>query len=98
MGGQFRFFYERGYAQNHPPKRYKTGKTVSWGDVFTLLAKNGHDAQQLPNYTTRQLLLYYDKIIKLQQQERANQIEDICIGFNGGKQVTKFVKQLRGEQ
>lgn len=42
--------------------------------------------------------MYYDEIIKLQNRERANRIEDVCVGFNGGKQVTKFVKQLRGEQ
>ncbi|WP_141673572.1 MULTISPECIES: hypothetical protein [unclassified Gilliamella] len=92
------FFYERGNSQNHSAKRYKTGKSVSWSEVFTLLIKNGHDAQQLPHYTQRQLLLYYDELIKLQNRERANRIEDICVGFNGGKQVTKFVKQLRGEQ
>ncbi|WP_267344250.1 MULTISPECIES: hypothetical protein [unclassified Gilliamella] len=44
------------------------------------------------------MLLYYDELIKLQNRERANRIEDVCVGFNGGKQVTKFVKQLRGEQ
>ena len=75
----------------------KPGKPVTWSEVFTLLTKNGHDAQQLPNYTQRQLLMYYDEIIKLKNRERANRIEDVCVGFNGGKQINTFVKQLRGE-
>ena len=40
--------------------------------------------------------MYYDEIIKLQNRERANNIEDISLGF-GGKQITNFVKRLRGE-
>lgn len=62
--------------------------------VQTLIA-NGHDFKAIGGYTERQIELFYHTIVKSQHAQKADTIEAVNLGFNGGKETTQYLKELR---
>lgn len=60
----------------------------------TLIA-GGHDFMAIQQYTERQLTLFYQAILRQHYSHKADQIEAVNLGFNGGKETVQYLKQLR---
>lgn len=45
--------------------------------------------------TERQILGFYHALDCRDRNARAERVEDVGMGFNGGKKVTEFIKALR---
>lgn len=72
-----------------------TTQTVSWGELFAYLVSKGFSHNQLANLTLRQIKFYFEALNKLDRRKMASHITAISIGFNGGKEATKIVKELQ---
>lgn len=71
------------------------GRSLGLGELFQTLIAAGHRKDDLPHYTRRQLRLYYREVEKSNNRGRACRIEDINIGYNGGKETNEILKALR---
>lgn len=49
----------------------------------------------IQGYTERQIELFYQSIIRQHNSQKADQIESVNLGFNGGKETTQYLQQLR---
>ncbi len=55
---------------------------------------SGHAFSDLPHYTARQLVLFYEKSLKRENRQRAARTVDVCYGVNGGKEIQGYVDGL----
>lgn len=62
--------------------------------IQTLIA-HGHDFKAIGDYTERQIELFFGSIQRQQNAQKADTIEAVNLGFNGGKETTQYVKQLK---
>nr|DAN15559.1 MAG TPA: hypothetical protein [Caudoviricetes sp.] len=86
------FFYEkRGASRPQKPNQ----KPIGWGVIIQTLIANGHHFGAIGGYTERQIELFYHTIVKSQHAQKADIIEAINLGFNGGKETTQYLKDLR---
>lgn len=63
--------------------------------IIQTLVANGHNFGAIGDYTERQIELFYHTIIKHQNAQKADTIEAVNLGFNGGKETTQYLKELR---
>ncbi|WP_051225742.1 hypothetical protein [Moraxella caprae] len=63
--------------------------------IIQTLVANGHHFGAIGGYTQRQIELFYHTIIKDKHAQKADTIEAVNLGFNGGSQTTQYLKDLR---
>lgn len=92
MAGKQAFFYQK-HGANHA-KKSKHGE-VRWADVIQSLITHGHQLSAIKDYTQRQIELFYQSIMRQHNNQKADQIEAVNLGFGGGKETAQYLKQLR---
>ncbi len=63
--------------------------------MIQCLISHGHHLSELKNYTQRQIELFYQSIMRQHNNQKADQIEAVNLGFGGGKETAQYLKQLR---
>lgn len=93
------FFYQRGKEKAHPraggTQRRPRG-SIGFARLFATLIAAGHDPDRLGHYTYRQLMLYYREALVMNNEARADRVQDVATAFGGGKAANKLIKTLRG--
>jgi hypothetical protein len=71
---------------------------VDWGEIIEFLIANGHQYRELADYTTRQLLLFYEKALIRYRRARADRTMDVCYGVNSGKEgLESYINTLTAD-
>jgi hypothetical protein len=71
---------------------------VDWGEIIEFLIANGHQYRELADYTTRQLLLFYEKALIRYRRARADRTIDVCYGANSGKEgLESYINTLTAD-
>ncbi|EGV50166.1 hypothetical protein [endosymbiont of Tevnia jerichonana] len=90
MEGQQRFFRP---PPGCPAGSQAKGERSGWGGVFAKLIRHGHQREQLPHYTRRQLELYFRQAERQEAADRAGRIVDIRAALS--KEGDRLIKALR---
>ncbi len=56
---------------------------------------NGFSLDQIRKLTLRQIQLIYKNLQRKERRKMASHITAVSLGFNGGKEATKVVKELQ---
>ncbi|ERH28173.1 hypothetical protein HMPREF9065_00768 [Aggregatibacter sp. oral taxon 458 str. W10330] len=71
---------------------------MDWGEIIEFLIANGHQYRELADYTTRQLLLFYEKALIRYRRARADRTMDVCYGVNSGKEgLESYINTLTAD-
>lgn len=54
----------------------------------------GFNYESIGKLTLRQILLYFKNLQQLDRKNMATNITVVSLGFNGGKEATKIIKEL----
>ena len=53
--------------------------------------------RDIPNYTRRQMRLFFREVQREKGRDRAAMISDVNLSFNGGDEANKMIKKLTAD-
>lgn len=78
----------------------KDEEEISLYEVINTLIAHGHSKDEiLKNYSREEITLFYEKCIKYDMRNNADDIQNVAIAvsslFGGGKQIEKILTDMR---
>jgi hypothetical protein len=70
-------------------------ESMRWADVYEALIAGGHTLSEIGTYTARQIELFLSATVRRRREQRAEDVLDMNVAFNGGTNADKHLESLR---